>query len=99
MSTNNILISDNRDAFLIDLGLATREYDLEVLGLTYMFCMKSSEPVIQISKEQWIWYSKDILNLMKSWVNLKQHLEVPPDAEDVIKRLGQIMKRVRYHGG
>ena len=23
----------------------------------------------------------------------------PPDAEDVIKRLGQIMKRVRYHGG
>ena len=24
---------------------------------------------------------------------------MPPNADDVVKRLGQIMKRVRYHGG
>ena len=33
LSTNNILITDEGEAVLIDLGLATREYELEGLGI------------------------------------------------------------------
>ena len=100
LSTNNILISDNRDAFLIDLGLATREYDLEGFGIDLHVLheiLRASHPDVKGAMDL----------VLKGYSQLDEELGkpeaapggFPPDAEDVIKRLGQIMKRVRYHGG
>ena len=65
-----------------------------------MFCMRFYELAILMLRERWIWS-------LKGYVALDEELGkpeiapggMPPDACDVVKRLNQIMMRVRYHGG
>ena len=50
----------NRKAVLIDLGLSSREYELEGFGIDLHVLheiLRASHPDV---KEQWIWFSKDI---------------------------------------
>ncbi|MDP6869979.1 MAG: KEOPS complex kinase/ATPase Bud32 [Candidatus Poseidoniaceae archaeon] len=100
LSTNNILISQNGEPYLIDLGLASMEYELEGYGIDLHVLheiLRASHPSID--------------DAMKIVIEGYLELDIelgdvipapggkPPSATDVIKRLEQIMKRVRYHGG
>ena len=100
LSTNNILINSNRDAVLIDLGLATREYDLEGFGIDLHVLheiLRASHPSVKGAMDL----------VLKGYLALDEELGnpeaapggMPPKAIEVVKRLEQIMKRVRYHGG
>lgn len=100
LSTNNILITKNSEAILIDLGLSSREYELEGLGIDLHVLheiLRASHPDIE-----------DAMDLvLEGYLQLDVELGepvaapggLPPKAIDVVKRLEQIMKRVRYHGG
>ena len=100
LSTNNILITDEGEAVLIDLGLATREYELEGLGIDLHVLheiLRASHPDIENAMDE----------VLEGYLDLDNELGEapeapggqPPSAKDVLKRLEQIMKRVRYHGG
>ena len=100
LSTNNILINSQREAVLIDLGLATREYDLEGFGIDLHVLheiLRASHPGVKGAMDL----------VLKGYIALDEELGepeaapggMPPTAEDVVKRLEQVMKRVRYHGG
>jgi len=100
LSTNNILITDKGEAVLIDLGLATREYELEGLGIDLHVLheiLRASHPDIENAMD----------DVLTGYLELDEELGEtpeapggqPPNAKDVLKRLEQIMKRVRYHGG
>ena len=100
LSTNNILINSNRDAVLIDLGLANREYDLEGFGIDLHVLheiLRASHPSVKGAMDL----------VLKGYLALDEELGnpeaapggMPPKAIEVVKRLEQIMKRVRYHGG
>ena len=100
LSTNNILIDENRKPVLIDLGLSSREYDLEGFGIDLHVLheiLRASHPDVKGAMEL----------VLKGYVALDEELGkpqaapggMPPDATDVVKRLKQIMMRVRYHGG
>ena len=100
LSTNNILITSDRDVVLIDLGLSSREYDLEGFGIDLHVLheiLRASHPNIKGAMDL----------VLKGYTAQDEELGkpssapggVPPDALDVVKRLNQIMMRVRYHGG
>tara|TARA_B100000989_G_scaffold138076_1_gene102634 strand:+ start:7898 stop:8575 length:678 start_codon:yes stop_codon:yes gene_type:complete len=100
LSTNNILINLNNEPVIIDLGLATRQYDVEGFGIDLHVLheiFRASHPEV-----------KDAMDLvLKGYSELDKEIGqpeeapggMPPTADEVIKRLGQIMTRVRYHGG
>ena len=85
---------------IIDLGLATRQYDVEGFGIDLHVLheiFRASHPEV-----------KDAMDLvLKGYSELDKEIGqpeeapggMPPTADEVIKRLGQIMTRVRYHGG
>ena len=100
LSTNNILINSQGNAILIDLGLATREYELEGFGIDLHVLheiLRSSHPSIENAMDE----------VLAGYLEIDEELGQapeapggqPPNAKDVVKRLEQIMKRVRYHGG
>ena len=100
LSTNNILIDKNRNPVLIDLGLSSREYDLEGFGIDLHVLheiLRASHPNVKGAMEL----------VLRGYQELDDELGkplpapggMPPEARDVLKRLEQIMKRVRYHGG
>ncbi len=100
LSTNNILITNQRKVVLIDLGLSSREYDLEGFGIDLHVLheiLRASHPEIKGAMDL----------VLKGYVALDDELGepipapggVPPSALDVTTRLNQIMMRVRYHGG
>ena len=100
LSTNNILINLNNEPVIIDLGLATRQYDVEGFGIDLHVLheiFRASHPEV-----------KDAMDLvLKGYSELDKEIGqpeeapggMPPTADEVIKRLGKIMTRVRYHGG
>jgi len=100
LSTNNILISEQRKPVLIDLGLSSREYDLEGFGIDLHVLheiLRASHPDVKGAMDL----------VLKGYLELDEELGeplpapggMPPSAVDVVKRLEQIMMRVRYHGG
>ena len=100
LSTNNILIDKKRNPVLIDLGLSSREYDLEGFGIDLHVLheiLRASHPDVKGAMEL----------VLKGYQELDEELGkpqpapggMPPEAKDVLKRLEQIMMRVRYHGG
>lgn len=100
LSTNNILIDKNRNPVLIDLGLSSREYDLEGFGIDLHVLheiLRASHPDVKGAMDL----------VLKGYQELDDELGkpqpapggMPPEAKDVLKRLEQIMMRVRYHGG
>jgi Kae1-associated kinase Bud32 len=100
LSTNNILITENGDAVLIDLGLSSREYELEGLGIDLHVLheiLRASHPSIGDAMDLVLeGYSELDIELGEP---VAAPGGLPPSAIDVVKRLEQIMKRVRYHGG
>ena len=100
LSTNNILITNEGEVVLIDLGLSSREYDLEGFGIDLHVLheiLRASHPDVKGAMDL----------VLKGYVALDNELGkpeiapggMPPDATEVVKRLNQIMMRVRYHGG
>lgn len=100
LSTNNILIDKNRNPILIDLGLSSREYDLEGFGIDLHVLheiLRASHPDVRGAMDL----------VLRGYQELDEELGkpppapggMPPNAKDVLKRLEQIMMRVRYHGG
>ena len=100
LSTNNILVTNKREVVLIDLGLSSREYDVEGFGIDLHVLheiLRASHPNVKGAMDL----------VLKGYVALDEELGkpiaapggMPPDAVDVVKRLHQIMTRVRYHGG
>ena len=100
LSTNNVIINNKNEAILIDLGLATRDYELEGYGVDLHVLheiFRASHPSIENAKEL----------VLEGYLSLDDELGYPdkapggypPKAVDVVKRLEQIMTRVRYHGG
>ena len=100
LSTNNILIDKDRNPVLIDLGLSSREYDLEGFGIDLHVLheiLRASHPDVKGAMDL----------VLKGYQELDEELGepqpapggMPPEAKDVLKRLEQIMMRVRYHGG
>ena len=80
--------------------MATREYELEGFGIDLHVLheiFRASHPEVKGAMDL----------VLKGYVALDEELGepkaapggMPPNADDVVKRLGQIMKRVRYHGG
>ncbi len=100
LSTNNIIITDDNKAIIIDLGLAVRDYELEGYGVDLHVLheiFRASHPEIENAMEL----------VLEGYESLDDELGdpdkapggYPPKASDVVKRLEQIMTRVRYHGG
>ena len=100
LSTNNIIITPQNNAYLIDLGLASRDYELEGYGVDLHVLheiFRASHPSVENAMEL----------VLEGYVSLDNELGdpekapggYPPKAQDVVKRLEQIMTRVRYHGG
>ena len=100
LSTNNILIDKNRNPVLIDLGLSSREYDLEGFGIDLHVLheiLRASHPDVKGAMDL----------VLKGYQELDDELGkpqpapggMPPEAKDLLKRLEKIMMRVRYHGG
>ena len=100
LSTNNILITPQGDARLIDLGLASIEYELEGYGIDLHVLheiLRASHPEIEGAMDL----------VIEGYLELENQLGPappapggePPSASEVLKRLEQIMTRVRYHGG
>ena len=100
LSTNNILITNQREVVLIDLGLSSREYDLEGFGIDLHVLheiLRASHPDVKGAMDL----------VLKGYIALDEELGepiaapggVPPGALEVTTRLNQIMMRVRYHGG
>ena len=100
LSTNNVIINNKNEAILIDLGLATRDYELEGYGVDLHVLheiFRASHPSIENAMEL----------VLEGYLSLDDELGhpdkapggYPPKAVDVVKRLEQIMTRVRYHGG
>ena len=100
LSTNNILITNQREVVLIDLGLSSREYDVEGFGIDLHVLheiLRASHPDVKGAMDL----------VLKGYVALDEELGepiaapggMPPSALEVTTRLNQIMMRVRYHGG
>ena len=100
LSTNNILITNQREVVLIDLGLSSREYDLEGFGIDLHVLheiLRASHPDVKGAMDL----------VLRGYIALDEELGepiaapggVPPSALEVTTRLNQIMMRVRYHGG
>jgi len=100
LSTNNILITNQREVVLIDLGLSSREYDLEGFGIDLHVLheiLRASHPEVKGAMDL----------VLKGYIALDEELGepiaapggLPPSALEVTTRLNQIMMRVRYHGG
>ena len=100
LSTNNILITSKGEACLIDLGLASMEYELERYGIDLHVLheiLGASHPKIDNAMDL----------VLEGYIALDNEIgpapKAPgghiPSAEEVVKRLSTIMTRVRYHGG
>jgi Kae1-associated kinase Bud32 len=100
LSTNNILITPKGEACLIDLGLASMEYELERYGIDLHVLheiLGASHPKIDNAMDL----------VLEGYIALDNEIgpapKAPgghiPSAEEVVKRLSTIMTRVRYHGG
>ncbi len=100
LSTNNILVTPQGEACLIDLGLASLEYDLEKFGIDLHVLheiLRASHPEIENAMEM----------VLEGYTALDEDIGLAPkapggnvpSAEEVVGRLSVIMTRVRYHGG
>ncbi len=99
LSTNNILIDENANAYLIDFGLSAVEYEVERFGIDLHVMdeiLGASHPNIANGIENFI-------NGYLQWDDNQGPLAelsggTPPTAKAVLKRLDDVRSRVRYHG-
>ena len=99
LSTNNILIDDSYDAYLIDFGLSAVEYEVERFGIDLHVMdeiLGASHPNIIDGVEIFL---SGYLNCDQSMGPLTELSGgMPPLAGEVLKRLEDVRSRVRYHG-
>ena len=99
LSTNNILIDDSYDAYLIDFGLSAVEYEVERFGIDLHVMdeiLGASHPNIADGIEIFL---SGYLNCDQSMGPLTELSGgMPPLAGEVLKRLEDVRSRVRYHG-
>ena len=99
LSTNNILIDDSYDAYLIDFGLSAVEYEVERFGIDLHVMdeiLGASHPNITDGIEIFL---SGYLNCDQSMGPLTELSGgMPPLAGEVLKRLEDVRSRVRYHG-
>ncbi len=99
LSTNNILIDGDGNAYLIDFGLSAIEYEVERFGIDLHVMdeiLGASHPNIEAG----------INIFLKGYSECDQELGdvvelsggTPPTAVEVLKRLNEVRSRVRYHG-
>jgi TP53 regulating kinase-like protein len=99
LSTNNILIDQGLNAYLVDFGLASIEYEVERFGIDLHVIdeiLGASHPSIEGAIEVFL------QGYVDEEINLGPAAELSggsvPDAESVLRRLEQVRSRVRYHG-
>ncbi len=99
LSTNNFLVDDDLNSYLVDFGLATIEYEVERFGIDLHVIdeiLGASHPSIKGGIDIFI----------DGYLEEEKRLGPPtelsggkvPTAESVVKRLEQVRSRVRYHG-
>ncbi len=99
LSTNNFLVDDDLNSYLVDFGLATIEYEVERFGIDLHVIdeiLGASHPSIEGGIDIFI----------DGYLAEEKRLGPPtelsgglvPSAESVVKRLEQVRSRVRYHG-
>jgi Kae1-associated kinase Bud32 len=99
LSTNNILIDDERTAYLVDFGLASIEYEVERFGIDLHVIdeiLGASHPSVEGAID--IFLKGYIEEEEKLGPAKEQSGGSVPSAEAVINRLEQVRSRVRYHG-
>jgi len=99
LSTNNILIDQAYDAYLIDFGLSAVEYEVERFGIDLHVMdeiLGASHPNIVGGIEIFLSGYLNCDNSLGPLVELSGGM--PPLAGEVLKRLDDVRSRVRYHG-
>ena len=99
LSTNNILIDESYDAYLIDFGLSAVEYEVERFGIDLHVMdeiLGASHPNITDGIEIFLSGYLNCDQLMGALTELSGGM--PPRAGEVMKRLEDVRSRVRYHG-
>ena len=99
LSTNNILIDDNSNAYLVDFGLASVEYEIERFGIDLHVIdeiLGASHPSIEGAIE--IFLQGYIDEEVKLGPTVELSGGMVPDAKSILTRLEQVRSRVRYHG-
>ncbi len=99
LSTNNILIDEDYNAFLIDFGLSAVEYEVERFGIDLHVMdeiLGASHPNVTNAIDIFL---EGYLNCdVDSGPIAELSGGRPPAASDVLKRLDDVRSRVRYHG-
>ena len=99
LSTNNVLINGQGEAFLIDFGLAVIDYEVERFGIDLHVIdeiLGASHPDVEHA----------IDHLLTGYSHEEERQGPPqeqtggavPTASEVLKRLENVRTRVRYHG-
>ena len=99
LSTNNILIDEHCNAFLIDFGLSAVEYEVERFGIDLHVMdeiLGASHPNISDGIETFLAGYSACDESLGPLEELSGGL--PPTAIEVLKRLEDVRSRVRYHG-
>ncbi len=99
LSTNNILIDEQCNAFLIDFGLSAVEYEVERFGIDLHVMdeiLGASHPNISHGIETFLAGYSACDESLGPLEELSGGL--PPTANEVLKRLEDVRSRVRYHG-
>ncbi len=99
LSTNNILIDEDCNAFLIDFGLSAVEYEVERFGID----LHVMDEILGASHPNIVNGIDIFLAGYQQCDDDQGPLEelsggMPPVAKEVLKRLDDVRSRVRYHG-
>jgi len=99
LSTNNILVDEDFNAYLVDFGLASIDYEIERFGIDLHVIdeiLGASHPSIEGAID--IFLKGYLDEESKLGPAKEQSGGVVPTAASVMKRLEQVRSRVRYHG-
>ena len=99
LSTNNILIDEDFNAYLVDFGLASIDYEVERFGIDLHVIdeiLGASHPSIEGAID--IFLRGYVDEESRLGPAKEQSGGVVPTADLVMKRLEQVRSRVRYHG-
>ena len=99
LSTNNILIDEKANAYLIDFGLSAVEYEVERFGID----LHVMDEILGASHPNIVNGMDNFIHGYLQYDGIQGPLQelsggTPPTATEVLKRLDDVRSRVRYHG-